>query len=376
MLALAHSLLFTKLLPLVWAGLGFGLLITVHEFGHFLFCKLFGIGTPAFSIGFGPVLFSTRWWDCDFRLSLIPLGGYCAVEGMGEVEVVEIKGTKKTSKSSSFETKPYWQKFLVIMGGILFNIMFAYAAFTAIHIGSRPLLKTELKITQVVKDSAAAQFGLEKDHIITGYDAVTFSTKAQEIQPQMQAFLRSIAARPAEPITLHMHAPDCEPYTKEVVLGTKGKSGSLGIGIDLQGTPIPGQFEHDTFVSALRKGITMTHQWIAQTASGLVGMFKRRTLQGVGGPVAMFSQTFKMAKTGIRSFLTFLGIISISLAVINVLPLGALDGGQLLFITIEAIIRRPLPMKLKEAIIIASWLFFLGLVIFLSYHDIRRLIGR
>ena len=312
----------------------------------------------------------------EFRLSLIPLGGYCAVQGMGEVEVVDVKGATQSDDSASFEDKPFWQKFLVIMGGIIFNIAFAYLAFTAIHVGSRAKMSTALNITQVVKKSAAEQCGLKKDEILHGYNNITFSNDAATLQPQLKTFLKQIADQPGQRMMLHTTSAAGEKSTKEVTLGgEKGKTGSLGVGIEMQQEPIPDVFEHDTFSSALCKGITMTHQWITQTASGIANMFKRRTLQGIGGPVAMFSQTFKMAKTGWRSFVSFLAIISISLAVINVLPLGALDGGQLLFITIEFIIRRRLPLKFKEAIIIASWLLFFALILVLSYRDVMRIFG-
>ena len=376
MLSMIHSLLATKLVPIFFAGIGFGLLITVHEFGHFLFCKLFGIGTPVFSIGFGPSLIKRQIGSTEFRLSLIPLGGYCAVQGMGEVEVVDIKGAPQADDSASFETKAFWQKVLVILGGIAFNIMFAYLAFTAIHVGSRPKMRTELSISQVVKNSAAAAGGIQKDSILRGYNGTTFSTDAAQLQTELKTFLASIAKSPGSTLVLHAENTQGTTAEKKVTLGGKpGTTGSLGIGIELSQKPVPGVYEHDSLSSAFSKGVTMTHRWIIQTASGIANMFKRRTLEGVGGPVAMFSQTFKMAKTGWRSFVNFLAIISISLAVINLLPLGALDGGQLLFAIIEFITRRRLPLKLKEAIIIVSWLLFFALILILSYRDIMRIFG-
>lgn len=375
MLAVAHSLFATKLVPLVLAGVGFGLLITIHEFGHFLFCKLFGIGTPIFSIGFGPILLDKQIGETNFRLSLIPLGGYCMVQGAEEVEMADLSTErKKLDPAASFDHRPYWQKALVLLGGILFNIAFAYIAFTGIHLGSRPKLKTDLVISQVVKKSAAAEHNITRDSVLVGYDDITFSSDNAQLQTQLKTFLNTIAQRPGGTLTLALRAKNGGVETQPVTL--KGeKTGSLGIGIEMKHMPIPGLFEHDTLGSAIRKGITMTHAWISQTANGIAKVFRRRTLQGIGGPIAMFSQTFKMAQDGFRAFLNFLGIISVSLAVLNLLPLGALDGGQLLFATIEFITRRRLPMKFKEIVIITSWVLFLLLVVVLSYRDILRIFG-
>ena len=139
--------------------------------------------------------------------------------------------------------------------------------------------------------------------------------------------------------------------------------------------PIPGIFEYDSFSSALAKGIAMTHQNIRQSAHSFSMMFKRRTLNGIGGPIAIFSQTFKMAKTGIRGLLQLLGSLSVGLAVLNFVPIAPLDGGRWFFLTVEAIIRRPLHEKVKDYIIIASLALFALLFLVLSYRDFMRLLG-
>ena len=113
-----------KLLPLAYALIGFGLLITVHECGHFFFCKLFGIRTPTFSIGMGPTLYQRNIGQTNFRLALVPIGGYVEIAGMAEVGQGE-QAHAEDAGPDSFSSKPFWQRFLVLIGGILFNSLFA-----------------------------------------------------------------------------------------------------------------------------------------------------------------------------------------------------------------------------------------------------------
>ena len=375
MLTTLYALCVTKLIPLAMASIGFGLLITVHEFGHFFFCKLFGIGAPVFSIGFGPSLVKKKIGDTEFRLSLIPLGGYCAIQGMGDPEAGMVDTNEAAlNPANAFDTKTFWQKLLVILGGILFNLVFAYGIFIGMHWGTRPEVKTELMLSYIVPNSAAANQKLTPGCTILGYDSITFSSDKMAVQEELRTFLQSISQNPGTTMTLTLRSPENKIEEKEVTIGTAAdNSGSLGVGLETQQVVVPHSFEHDSFASAVTKGVAMTHTYIRTTASAISKMFQRRTLDGMGGPITMFTQTFKSAQLGLRALWEFLGMISITLALMNLIPIGALDGGQLLFILLEGILRRPLPRRLKEWIIVASWILFFLLVIVLSYRDILRL---
>ncbi len=376
MLAHVSTIALTKLLPLLLAGIGFGLLITVHELGHFFFCKLFKIGTPVFSIGFGPSLFKKKIGSTEFRLSLIPLGGYCAIQGMSDPEAGMVDTNEaELNPVYAFETKSFSQKMLVILGGILFNIIFAYCIFIGMHWGTHQELKTELTISYIVSNSAAEKHNLTAGSIITGYNTTTFSTDKITAQTEIRTFLKTISENPHKTLTLSLTQQDGTCDTKTITLGAlDATTGSLGVGLDIIQKPVAGSYIHHSFTNAFCKGITITHSYITTTASAITTMFKRRSLDGMAGPLTMFTQTFKSAQLGLRTLWEFVGMISITLALMNLIPIGALDGGQLLFILLEGIIRRPLPRRLKESIIIASWILFFLLVIILSYKDIIRMI--
>lgn len=353
-------------LSIIIALFGIGFLIGFHEFGHFLFCKLFGIKTPTFSIGFGPVLYQKHIWGTDFTLSAIPLGGFVEIAGAAEVGQGEQKDAHSTEKDS-FATKPYYQKFLVMTGGILCNLLFAYFAFillSLIGIPKTPLMPTQTKtvIQMVEPDGAAEKAGLQKgDHLHSINEKVItddFHQLAETVQPLAQKEAKIGYERNGKSEELILTVGQRE--------GTSGV-GSIGVAFEMEAMPPLSFFE------AIKQGVELTNDLIVRIFTGIIGIFRKADMKNVGGPVVIISMLTKGATTSFQIFLILLAIISINLAILNLIPLPILDGGQLLFYTIEAIIRRPLNAKVREYIHIASWLLVMGLVIYLSLFDIARL---
>lgn len=374
-----YTLAFTKLLPLLLTGAGIGFLITIHEFGHFIFAKLFNIGVPVFSIGFGPGLIKKRIGATEYRLSLIPLGGYCAIQMDSDPEAGMVTPDPEAAPldpAQSFDTKPFWQKLLVLLGGILFNIAFAYIAFIGLHCGTRPKVVTEIIATAITEKSPAAKSRIAIGDRITGYDGITFGSGSASVHEQIRTFLDTIAAKPQQKMLLAITTKDMQEKVRRVTLGeTADKAGFLGVAMEIKQVPIEGQYESDTFFDAIHKGIGLTNFYIKNTFAIIPSKFKRRNLDGLVGPLGLFSYAYTSAQQGLRSLLYFLSTFSVTLAIMNLIPIGALDGGQLLFTLIEGITRRRLPRKLKEGIIIGSWILFMLLTITLLYRDVLGFIG-
>jgi len=367
---MASFLLITqRILYLAIALFGIGFLIGFHELGHFLFCKLFGIRTPSFSIGFGPHLFSKKIGDTEFSLSAIPLGGFVEIAGAAEVGQGEQKHAL-SKESDSFAVKPYYQKFLVMMGGISFNLLFAYAACILLAFMGMPktalLYPTNAKTTiaRIEEGSAGQKAGLQVGDSIQSIDTISVHKKPIDL-------IKLIQERPHKTVPIQFKR-NGELREIMVTLGSRtiGDTtiGSLGIS-ELAMKDIPGQ----PFFGAIRRGIQMGNAWIVQTVYGFISIFKQRSVKGMGGPVALISMLNQSAASSFKIFLILLVIISINLAILNLIPLPILDGGQLLFYTIEAIIRRPLPLKVREYIFIASWLLILTLILYLSIQDVGRI---
>jgi regulator of sigma E protease len=346
---LAHNLLFAIV---GLAGIGF--LLGFHELGHFLFCKLFNIRTPSFSIGFGPRLLAKKIGETEFALSAIPLGGYVEIAGSAEVGQGEQKEAHAKDKRS-FAVKPYWQKLLVLFGGILFNLLFAYFALILLHLIGMP--KTVPVIRTIQPESPAALYNLAP-----GDKIVNNLPKALElIAPLANQETTITVERGGQEMVI--------PITLGARKDASGKEvGTLGVTFEMAKTA------GESFSEAIKKGIALTNSYILGTIRGFKNIFFKGEVSGVQGPVAIISLIMEGISQSFGVFLLLLALISVNLAIFNLIPLPILDGGQILYYTIEAIIGRPIPNKIREYIHIGSWLLVLALILYLSAQDIYRLI--
>jgi len=343
LLTLSHNLI------LVFIGiLGIGFIIGFHELGHFLFGKLFKIKTPAFAIGFGPKIYQRKIGETNFSIGAIPLGGY-----------VE-------SDKESFESKPYWQKMLVLAGGISFNLLFAYMTFCFLFMVGLPKTKflypinTVPTIGRVAQDESLAQLNIKKGDKIIAIDQVKIKNNSLFLLKKLKTLEKKkvilTIERNGEIENIAIEAkPLLQAFGKMQISFTFAKP---------QGLP---------FFTSIKKGINLTNTYIINTLMIFKHMFVKRDTSALGGPILIISETVKGASKGITIFLLLLAIISVSLAVINLIPLPILDGGQALLYTIEAVIRRKLSDKTKETIFIISWIFMLILFILISTRDVWRI---
>ncbi|MGE0010038.1 MAG: RIP metalloprotease [Candidatus Babeliales bacterium] len=367
MVALVSLLGIIKSLFFIIVGLcGIGFLIGFHELGHFLFCKLFGIRTPSFSIGMGPRLFSKKIWDTDFTLSLLPIGGYVEIAGAREVGQGDQKEADRADEQS-FGQKPYYQQLLVLLGGIFFNLMFAYAAVSAVfYFGApkMPLLYPRFAtatIEGVAEQSAAQLADLQVGDKIIAYNDTPITENPVQ-------FLKYIKENPGKPVELNIERNGTQ-VTLPVTLGEQEigdiKAGSLGVELAMPARSL---------VGALKVGFAAVNEWIFEILRSMAQLFTKRDFKQMGGPLMIVSMTIKSAQSGLAIFLLLLAFISVNLAVLNVFPLPIFDGGQVLFYTIEAIIGRPLPVKVREYIHIACWILLLILIVAMSIQDVWRMI--
>lgn len=355
---------FTGLFGLATGLIGIGFLIGFHELGHFLFAKLFKVRTPSFSIGFGPQLISKKIGDTQFSISALPLGGYVELAGAAEIGQGEQKEAGAVD-SGSFKSKPFYQKFLILSGGILFNLLFTYIAFIGIFkIGMVPSaylypLYANTTIESVEKGSAAEQYGLAVGDSIVSIDGKPIDTALQ--------LLEIIGANPGRSLDFQI-TRDNVNINKQVTLENKqlGTS-SLGfLGITLRTPQIPSF----SLLEAIRHGSSLATRIILSTLYSFKTMFINKDFSRLKSPFFLISETVRGASVGWQNLIIFLAIISVNLAVLNLIPLPILDGGQILFYAIEAVIGRSLPIKIREYIFIASWVALLSLVLYLTWKDI------
>ena len=349
-------------LPLIIVAiLGISFLIVFHELGHLIFAKIFNVYAPSFSIGFGPRLFEIKLGETTYALSLIPLGGYVELAGSAEMGQGDQEHAQDTS-DRSFAAIPYWQKLLIMLGGIGFNIIFAYFALSMLFMMGAPCIgswcnEKPALIGAVHTDTAAQKAGLKAgDTIISvdGKSTETIGTVVDAIEP----FIK-------KPVSLGIERDgkriDTTITVDEQQIGKK-KRPLLGVAWEVKKMG---------FVEAFKSGGQATWSLIVQTAGALKNLTKSR--EGLGGPLMLICQVTQFAGMGLKMFLFMLAFISINLAVFNVLPLPIFDGGQVLFFSIEAILGRPLSDETREKIHYYTWMGLILLVIYLTLKDLIKL---
>jgi regulator of sigma E protease len=339
--------------------LGITGIIVFHEFGHFIFCKLFKVYTPTFSIGMGKKLLKKYIGDTEFCLSAAPLGGY-----------VEI-ASEDTNGKKGFNSINYLQKICIMLGGIACNMIFAYVALTLlffIGMPDSPFMPYEntLPIVQNIEASSKNSSTLHNgDIFITlAEQSISSSEKIKEIvQESVKKHRYELAAtvqRNGQVIqtTLHM-VHDEKPMLLEQRMDlTLIRKSPLSI------------------YASITEGIKLTHFYIHAIFQSLKNIFSKDASQNLAGPIMTLASSTKVAQKGLKFLLFFLAIISINLGIMNLLPLPIFDGGQFVIFTIETIMRKEMSEYIKEMIGMVSWFLILGLMIIFSIKDIYTLIAQ
>ncbi len=339
-----------------------GILIFFHELGHFLVARLFGVGVEKFSLGFGPRILGKKIGITDYRISAIPLGGY--VKMVGEEPDAEID---PKDIPISFTHKHVFKRILIVAAGPFFNFLLAAVIFFVMfQIYGIFVLKPS--IGTVLEGKPAQEAGLMEGDLIVAIDGTSV-----ELWEDMAHLIASSNGKTLE-VTVRREGSDfmvrITPELKvEKMFGVEIKSYRIGIA---SGTD--GFIKKLNPLQALSESIIETYKWTKRTISGIVRLIKgTESVKTIGGPILIAQMAGHYAKRGIASLSFFIAIISITLAIINFLPIPVLDGGHLLFFFLEAIIGRPVSLKVREVAQQAGMFILLMLMIFVFYNDITRI---
>jgi regulator of sigma E protease len=339
-----------------------GVLVFVHELGHFLMAKLFGVRVDAFSLGFPPKLLHKKIGDTDYRLSVIPLGGYVKLFGENPNDEVPPE-----LEPVSFTHHPLWQRFLIVMAGPTFNLLFAAVAlFLVFTFSGIPYLTTT--VGGVKENSPAAHAGLQK-----GDKILAVSGQAMSRWEDLSRKIRQIGEHP---VTLTIERGDqvsqitLTPESMETtdIFGSKVSAVIIGITSgDQVGT------EHVGPLGALEQGVVYTGRLTWLTVEGLYKLLARQVpLKSVGGPILIAQVAGKQAEMGITYLVQFMAALSVNLFLLNLLPIPVLDGGHLFFFALEAIRGKPVAVRHREMAQGLGLMLILALMILVFYQDILR----
>ena len=349
------------------------IVVFFHELGHFLVARWAGVYVKTFSIGFGPEIagfydkHGTRW--C---LAWIPLGGY--VKFMDDENATSMPSREAIAKMSpedrekSFHAKPVWKRAAVVAAGPIANFILAIIIFAifAMVFGVRT---TEARIQGVQDGSAAAAAGLKPGDLITGIDGrkvATFSDLQRVVSLSSGRELKMRIERDGKPLEVAI-----TPRKADVTDPIGGKSEEWRLGVQQMATPSnPSNTEKPGLFKALGIGVEQTHYIIAGTLTYLGDVIQgRRSANQLGGPARIADISGKVAKLGFEYLINLIGVISVSVGLLNLFPIPLLDGGHLVFYAFEALLGRPLSERTQEYGFRMGMMIVLALMIFAFWND-------
>jgi regulator of sigma E protease len=340
-----------------------GVLIFVHELGHFLVAKWSGVTVLRFSLGFGPKIVTVKRGDTEYCISLIPLGGY--VKMLGEEPDEEVS---EEQKANSFGSKPVSKRIGIVLAGPLSNFILAIVIFALIYAFSGiPQLTPE--IGSIAANSPAESAGLQVGDVVQTINSKQINTwdeLSQTIEEAGEEPLSIQLKRGGEILTVKV-----EPKVSEVknIFGEPSKRPVIGVTASGKSTikevnPLYAGYYSLVQTWNLSKLFLLT----------VVKLIERVVpLQTLGGPILIAQMAGQQAQEGLVSLIYFMALISVNLAVLNLLPIPVLDGGHILFFLVEAVLGRPVEMKKIEMAQKVGMVLLLMLMVFVFYNDIMRL---
>ncbi len=357
-------------------------LIFTHELGHFWAAKKFGIRVDEFGFGFPPKLFSVKKGETEYSLNLIPIGGFVKIFGENPDEESET-GSDQTR---SMVNKPRHIQAIVLAAGVFLNLVLAWALFSvSLYVGmpialadlptQTKVTEEKLLITSIMKDSPAAESGL-----IAGDSILTLAVDDKKIIlptiEEVQEFLQTNKNKIVE----ISYSRGARKNLKEGVALTMPKLGVVGekagIGITMERIGVAKLSFFQSIIMGFKFTCEMTIATIISFRDFLMSLFVNggQALSSVAGPIGLFGIVAGIRQLGLIYLINFTAIISINLAVLNILPFPALDGGRLLFLIIEAIKGSRLNPKIANSLNALGFIMLLLLMAVVAVSDILKIV--
>lgn len=340
-----------------------GILVFVHELGHFLVAKWSGIRVERFSLGFPPKLIGKKIGETEYCISWVPLGGYVKMAGENPEETL-------TGEPYEFMSKPVWIRFVVVFAGPLMNFLLAILLFWGILFfnGKQEVHDDITVIGNVAPGSPAEKAGLVPQDKILSVDGIpvkTFRDMAQLIHKKIEApvslkWIRNGIIYEASVLT-----------KKDQIFNEEGKPQVVGkIGIGPTSSVIKLNLFR-AFAEAILFSLTLCFEILKFVGGLITGAL---SIKLIGGPIFIAQAAGETARQGFVSLLSFTGLLSVNLALLNLFPIPVLDGGHLVFLALEKLRGRPLSLRQRTAIQKVGLALLLLLVLLVTYNDILRIL--
>ena len=343
-----------------------GAIVLIHELGHFLTAKLFGVYCAEFSIGMGPKLFSKKKGETEYQIRALPIGGYVAMAGEADQEDNEIM--KDVPYERTLKGIKTWKKCVIMLAGVFMNFVLALVLLIGIYSFVEVQTNTS-EIGSVVKDKGADLSGIEagdvinkitinnEEHIIASFSDIQEVLNNENLQLDTDTVTMKVG------LTRNKHYLE-----KEVTAKYNNETKSYVMGITAATKQL-------TFAEAIRQGINQFIEYalLIFTTLGKLITDMTHTVSQLSGPVGIYTVTAQVTQTGsISTLLSLTALLSTNIGMFNLLPIPGLDGSQVLFALVEKVIRREIPTRIKYALQMAGLILVFGLMIFVTVNDIGK----
>lgn len=343
---------------IVWFILILGGIVLVHEFGHFIFSKLFGVYVYEFSIGMGPKLFHYKKKDgeTEYCIRAIPIGGFVSLAGE------DADDNSKIDDSRKLFSKPVWQRFIIMIAGAMNNFIFAFILLfvMALIYGS---VSTKPIIANVSSEYPAYEAGIKEGDRIVSIDNHKVSS-----WNEVQLYIQTSDGKELDFVLKDRDGNERKVSVTPDVVTSEDGSESYVVGIGLDNTKKTGfgaslSYACETTVSLYKLMITTLKQLFVGGVS----------VNDLSGPVGIYSVVDSQSKEGLQSIIYLTAYLSMNVGVINLIPFPAFDGGRVLFLLIEKIRRKPIKAKTEATVNSIGFALLMLLMIYVTFNDIIRL---
>lgn len=354
------------------------ILVVVHEFGHFIVAKAVNMRVDEFAFGFPPRIFAKKYGETTYAINAIPLGGYVSIFGENGTDE-DKKAHGAINNPRAFGNRPWWAQLLVLIAGVTMNMVLALLIFIGISYGNIKISvdddifgsrvkNADLVVTEVSKESPAFRAG-----IIPGSTIIKVVNNGT-VAPLTTAtsLVAFIGSHQNTPFTITYIAPDATKRTTTIasVYGIIPDKKALGIALDQIG------IVSTTFPEAVTLGFERTVYITKMTFDGIVSVAASaihgsNVLSSLSGPVGIAKVVGETSEYGYAAILTLVAALSINLAIFNILPLPALDGGRMVVVIIEAVTRKRIPFKYYSWVNILGFSLLIILLLVVTVHDVR-----
>lgn len=343
-----------------------GVIVLIHELGHFLTAKYFGVYCAEFSIGMGPKLFSKKVKETDYQIRALPIGGYVAMAGEADQEDNELM--KDVPYERTLNGIKTWKKCVIMLAGVFMNFILALVLLIGIYSFVEVQTNTS-QIGSVVEDKGAYNAGIQSGDVVNKIiidDAEYIVASFSDIQNVLS---NDNLKLDTDSITMKVGILRNNHYLEKDVTATYNKdSNSYIMGITAATKRL-------TFIEAIRHGINQFIEYalLIFTTLGKLITETSKTVSQLSGPVGIYNVTAQVTATGsISTILSLTALLSTNIGMFNLLPIPGLDGCQVVFALIERAIHREIPVKIKYALQMAGLLLVFGLMIYVTINDIVK----